>query len=143
MRLVIVESPFAGDIDKNVRYARGALADCLARGEAPYASHLLYTQEGVLRDEIPAERRKGIDAGFEWNRVASLTACYIDLGISGGMKEGIRNAALYGREVEYRKLPNLAAVLRGKPKSCVVCRCPLVDVGPVRCIRCPRAPQER
>ena len=51
MRLVIVESPYAGDIEANVAYARACLGDCLSRGEAPFACHLLYTQPGVLRDE--------------------------------------------------------------------------------------------
>ena len=40
-RRVIVESPYAGDIETNVAYARAALRDCLSRGEAPIASHLL------------------------------------------------------------------------------------------------------
>lgn len=53
LRLVIVESPYAGDIEANVAYARRCLRDSLARGEAPIASHLLYTQEGVLRDDVP------------------------------------------------------------------------------------------
>ena len=64
MRLVIVESPYAGDVEENVRYARACLADCLARGEAPFASHLLYTQPGVLDDDVPGERALGIAAGF-------------------------------------------------------------------------------
>lgn len=33
MRRVIVESPYAGDIEKNVTYARAAIRDCLSRGE--------------------------------------------------------------------------------------------------------------
>ena len=54
MERVIIESPFAGDVDRNLRYARAAMRDCLLRGESPYASHLLYTQPGVLNDDIPA-----------------------------------------------------------------------------------------
>lgn len=57
MRMVIVESPYAGDIERNVAYARACIADCLKRGEAPFASHLLYTQPGVLDDGVPAEDR--------------------------------------------------------------------------------------
>ena len=60
MRLVYVESPYAGDVERNVQYARACLADCLRRGEAPFASHLLYTQEGILDDLIEGERMKGI-----------------------------------------------------------------------------------
>ena len=53
MTRVIVESPYAGDIEKNMRYLRACIRDCLLRGETPYASHALYTQDGVLRDDIP------------------------------------------------------------------------------------------
>lgn len=104
MRLVIVESPYAGDIDRNIAYARAAVRDCLLRGEAPMASHLLYTQPGVLRDEVPDERRHGIKAGLAWGRVAEATVVYTDLGISRGMATGIADAEATGRPVEYRTL---------------------------------------
>lgn len=57
MRRVIVESPYAGDIERNMRYLRACLADCLRRGEAPFASHAIYTQPGVLDDS---------ELGGEW-----------------------------------------------------------------------------
>ncbi len=138
MKLVIIESPYAGNVELHERYARACLADCLSRGEAPYASHLLYTQPGVLDDTKPDERRLGIAAGFEWNRVAALTAVYTDFGESSGMSLGIKNALLYGRPIEYRTLhpDRLAAVRRGTPSRCSLCACPLVDTGPLRCIRC-------
>ena len=43
MRFVIIESPYAGNVEENEEYARKCLRDCLMRGEAPFASHLLYT----------------------------------------------------------------------------------------------------
>ncbi|MDA8440097.1 MAG: hypothetical protein M0Z51_14735 [Propionibacterium sp.] len=104
MRLVIVESPYAGDVEQNVRYARAALADSLARGEAPIASHLLYTQPGVLRDHDPAERALGIAAGLAWGRVADATVIYADLGITPGMQQGIERAQNEGRECEIRRI---------------------------------------
>jgi hypothetical protein len=107
MRLVIVESPYAGDaetIERNVRYARAACADCLDRGEAPWASHLLYTQPGILRDEVPAERKIGIAAGLAWGAVAELSVVYLDLGVSRGMEEGIRHAVREGRRIDLRLL---------------------------------------
>lgn len=104
MKLVIIESPYAGDIEKHVRYARACMADSLSRGEAPYASHLLFTQPGILRDEDPKERQWGIDAGLEWGRCAALTAVYTDCGISRGMEYGIANAVAAGRPVERRTL---------------------------------------
>lgn len=97
MRLVIVESPYAGDVERNVTYARRALTDCLLRGEAPFASHLLYTQPGVLRDEVVAERKLGIAAGFAWARGADAVAFYLDYGWSPGM--------LAARDGPHRNMP--------------------------------------
>lgn len=105
MRRVILESPYAGDIDLNTFYARECLADCLRRGEAPIASHLLYTQPGVLDDNDPYERQKGIEAGLLWGSHAQVTVVYTDLGISKGMIQGIEHANLSKRPIEFRKLP--------------------------------------
>ncbi len=105
MRLVILESPYAGDVEANVEYARACLRDCLLRGEAPIASHLLYTQPGVLNDNEPAERQQGIDAGLAWRRVADASVVYTDRGISRGMQYGIDAATAVGIPVEMRKLP--------------------------------------
>jgi hypothetical protein len=85
MKLVIIESPYKGNIERNTKYARGCVRDSILRGEAPIASHLLYTQPGILRDDIPKERRIGIDAGLAWSRVADKAVFYTDLGWSGGM----------------------------------------------------------
>lgn len=73
-------------------------------GEAPIASHLLYTQPGVLRDEIPDERQRGISAGLAWLRVAEAVVVYTDRGISVGMNQGIEAAISAGVSVEFREL---------------------------------------
>jgi hypothetical protein len=83
MKRVVIESPYAGNVERNVAYARGAMLDCLARGEAPYASHLLYTQ--VLDDDKELDRNLGIVAGFCWAATADLIAFYADYGWSRGM----------------------------------------------------------
>lgn len=105
MRRVIVESPFAGDVETNLKYLRAAMRDCLLRGEAPFASHGLYTQPGVLDDDVPAERTHGIEAGFAWRHVADATVVYTDRGYSKGMQYGIEDALKRGVPVEYRTLP--------------------------------------
>lgn len=105
MRRVIIESPYAGDVDLNLRYLRLCMRDCLLRGESPFASHGLYTQPGVLDDSIPKERELGIAAGFAWRDVADLTVVYTDLGVSPGMVYGVADAKAKGRSVEYRTLP--------------------------------------
>lgn len=103
---VILESPFAGDVEANIAYARRAVRDSLSRGEAPIASHLLYTQDGILDDNDERERQWGIDAGLAWGApgVAERTVVYCDRGISRGMKYGIANAERAGRPVDYRYL---------------------------------------
>ncbi len=103
-RLVIIESPFAGDVEANIEYARACVRDSVLRGEAPIASHLLFTQPGILNDDIPEERQLGIDAGLAWRAVADLSAVYIDRGISRGMEYGIRAAQDAGIPVERRAL---------------------------------------
>jgi hypothetical protein len=104
MRRVIVESPFAGDVDANLTYVRACMRDCLLRGEAPLASHALYTQSGVLNDEVPAERAHGIDAGHAWMYGAEAVVVYVDRGMSSGMEQGIARAELAGLPVERRSL---------------------------------------
>lgn len=110
-RLVILESPYAGDVERNVHYARACMAHCLALGEAPMASHLLYTQPGVLDDSDPDERDRGIRAGFAWREVADATVVYRDLGISSGMAAGIEQANRISvqtsgqHRIEFRVLP--------------------------------------
>jgi len=99
---VVIESPYAGDVERNVAYARACLLDSLKLGEAPIASHLLYTQ--VLDDNKLDERVLGICAGFAWNAKADLVAVYTDLGISSGMKLGIELAEGRGIPVIHREV---------------------------------------
>lgn len=103
-RLVIIESPFAGEIKRNVAYARMAVRDSVLRGEAPIASHLLYTQPGILDDVIAHERELGIECGLAWRRVAERSVVYQDFGITKGMQYGIDLAKALGIAVEYRTL---------------------------------------
>lgn len=107
MRRVVLESPYAGDIATNEAYARAALFDSLGRGEAPIASHLLYTQ--VLNDDVPGQRKLGIAAGLAWAEYADATVVYIDLGISAGMLHGINDAVKYDRPVEFRNIAGWSA----------------------------------
>ena len=131
MRRIILESPFAGASrlpawmpgifhriarkhaeHANVRYARACLRDALARGDAPLASHLLYTQPGVFNDDNPAERQWGIDAGLTWCPTASASVVYTDRGITEGMRSGIAAAQRAGIPIEYRSLTHATAGAR-------------------------------
>ena len=99
---VIIESPFAGDRVKNVEYARRCMMDSLKRNEAPFVSHLLYTQ--VLEDAAVEERTMGLSAGWAWIKKSQKTIVYIDYGISDGMRGGIAEAKCLKHKIEYRKI---------------------------------------
>ncbi len=107
---VLVESPFKGkdwsETKRNILYARLCVRDSVLRGEAPFASHLFYTQTGILDDKIEEERMKGINAGLSWGTQANLTAVYTDYGISKGMDYGINAAKEADREVDFRTIGN-------------------------------------
>jgi len=109
MKRVVVESPYAGDeiqIDINEIYGEFCMHDCLVNhNESPYASHLLYTRMYVLRDDIPEERKLGIEAGFFWRDVAEQSNFYVDLGITNGMNLGIDDCNEKNKPFELRSLP--------------------------------------
>lgn len=102
MKLVILESPYAGDVETNVAYARRALRHSLSLGEAPIASHLLYTQ--VLDDSVLDDRFIGINAGHAWMTMAEAVVAYIDHGISKGMMYGLERAQKLNIPIEYRSI---------------------------------------
>lgn len=102
MQRVILESPYSGDVIRNTEYARKCMLDSILRGEAPIASHLLYTQ--CLDDLKPEQRTLGMTAGFAWYPVAQKCVVYTDYGISRGMTVGIQEATKHNVPVEYRKI---------------------------------------
>lgn len=81
--LVIVCSPYRGDVAAHTAYARRCLLDSILRGEVPIAPHLLYTQ--ALDDDIPEEREEGIALSLVLIQRCDLVVAYVDRGLSGGM----------------------------------------------------------
>ena len=102
MDLVILESPFSGYTERNKRYLQRCIRDCIQRGESPYASHQMLTD--ALDDNDPEQRKKGIEAGFQWHEVADKAVVYEDYGISDGMVKGIGEAKQNGLDIEYRSI---------------------------------------
>jgi hypothetical protein len=102
MRRVVIESPYSGDVERNMRYAKLCVKDCISRGEAPIASHLLLTQ--VLDDTNPEERRIGMAAGHAWIMMANALVVYTDLGVTPGMQAGIDHALRYHTRIEHRSI---------------------------------------
>ena len=108
MKLVMLESPYRSlsltEQAENIRYARAAMHDSLQRGEAPFASHLLYTQEGILDDNKEEERSWGIRAGYEWGMVVDTVIFYTDRGWSPGMLAAFDHYNESGPNIELRSL---------------------------------------
>lgn len=114
MRRVILESPYAAGaveqwavaatIADNVAYAKRCMLDCLGRRDAPIASHLLWTQDGLLDDRDPDQRKAGIEAGLAWGPVADAAVFYVDRGASRGMLAAAERYASVGVKMEWRSL---------------------------------------
>lgn len=102
----VLETPYAGDIENNMKYLDECQHDMLLNHhEAPYASHALYTRPGVLDDSIPEEREAGILAGFAWKHLEGVkTVFYIDLGLSSGMQKALKYCVEHGMDYEIRAL---------------------------------------
>lgn len=102
MRLVILESPYRGNVLANEQYARRAMKDSIVRGEAPFASHLLYTQKGILDDAQRDDRELGIRLGFAWSHCADMHVFYTDLGWSKGMIDALAFCKRTHMDFEFR-----------------------------------------
>ncbi|WP_425628845.1 hypothetical protein [Cellulophaga lytica] len=104
MKPVIIESPYAGNVKRNVAYAKECLNHSLSLNEAPLASHLLYTQDGILDDTIPEQRKQGLAAGLAWLPFAEEHIFYIDYGYSTGMLAALKIATEQGKKIVERKI---------------------------------------
>lgn len=109
MKIADIESPYNGEspeiIKRNILYARIACRWALDHGFFPYASHLFFTQPGILDDKDPTERHLGIDAGKEIiAKSATHSLFFLDFGESSGMTYGRRLAEKAGREIQDIKL---------------------------------------
>lgn len=118
VKLVIIESPYKGNVSLNERYLRACIRDCINRGESPYASHRMLTD--ALDDTDPVERAIGIKAGLSWRNahmpirdsdgtvIGYTKVChifYVDLGKSEGMLLSKKLLDDEGTFYEERRLP--------------------------------------
>lgn len=98
MKLVYICSPYAGDVENNVRFAKAACRYAMKQGCAPIAVHLLYPQ--ILNDAVPSERKAGIRMGLRvLASCEELWACGDT--ISHGMSCEIAKAGRLGIPVRY------------------------------------------
>lgn len=89
MKLIYIVSPYAGDISKNVAFAKSACRYAIDQGHTPIAVHLLYPQ--MLDDSNPAERETGLRLGLRVLESCDELWAFGDR-LSTGMKREIEAA---------------------------------------------------
>ena len=96
--IVYICSPYAGDVDANVKNARRYCRFAADKGYIPIAPHLLFTQ--FLNDDNPKERQLGI---FFGNAVMSKCSEVWVFGdrISDGMEAEIKRAKRKNYRLRY------------------------------------------
>jgi hypothetical protein len=91
---IFICSPYRGDVEKNKMVAKALCLRAIATGASPYAPHL-YLPE-VLDDNVPHERKAGIDVGLSFLRLCDEMWIYPHNGITEGMRKEIAMAGQTG-----------------------------------------------
>lgn len=109
-KLIYIASPYAGDVEQNVAFAKRACRHAISQGHTPIAVHLLYPQ--LLDDKEPAEREIGLRLGHR-----ALESCdelwVCGDRISSGMAQEIAEAqklgipihSISGQDIELAETP--------------------------------------
>lgn len=102
MKLLVIESPYAGDVERNVAFCEAVCRYACMQGYAPMASHLLYTR--FLDDNVPDERTHGIDAGLAWAKHAEEAWFCLRAGdeMSRGMRYALERHRHEGRPYRFK-----------------------------------------
>lgn len=93
--LCYICSPYRGEVERNKKYARELTRLALDNGFCPVTVHLYLTE--VTDDNIPEERRLGMDAGMEILKNCKYILIGGRHGISEGMKAEIKTALNMGK----------------------------------------------
>jgi hypothetical protein len=96
--IVYICSPYAGDIEKNVKAAQRYSRFAVDKGYIPIAPHLLFPQ--FLNDDIPAERQLGLFFGNALMSKCSEVWVFGSV-ISPGMQVEIKRARWKNYRLRY------------------------------------------
>jgi len=110
----MIESPYSGDIDRNVRYLQLAMLETGGiYNQLPYASHSYMTQHPLHKNYFVCDynpkwdvltRDKAINMSQRMRNRCDKTVFYTDLGWSSGMKAALQFCKDNGLPYEERKL---------------------------------------
>lgn len=96
--LIYVCSPYAGDVESNIRRAREYCRFAVSMNTIPLASHLLFPQ--FLDDKVQSQRELGLFMGFVLMGKCQEVWCFGDR-ISTGMKLELAKAKQRGMRIRY------------------------------------------
>lgn len=99
-KLIFVCSPYSGDIEKNVEFAKQCCLSVIYDGDIPFAPHLFFTQ--FLDDSITDQRKAGIEGGLLIMNKCDAMYVFGNT-ISDGMAIEIIEAEKLGIPVKYFK----------------------------------------
>lgn len=100
MRIFYICSPYRGEIERNVSYAKELSRDVLLHGDCVITPHLYITQ--CLNDQNPSERLIGCTAALELLAKCDGVIVGERFGISPGMEAEIKQAKQLNIPVYYR-----------------------------------------
>ena len=99
-KIVYIASPYAGDVEGNVAFAKAACRLAMEQGDTPVAAHLLYPQ--MLDDAVPEQRELGLRMGLRLlEACGELWLC--GSRVSGGMQEELK--AAWRHRIPVRRIP--------------------------------------
>lgn len=93
-KLIYICSPYRGEVERNLQYARELPRIALDNDFVPITPHLYLTQ--AINDEVPEEREKGMEAGKELLKHCKYILIGSKYGLSAGMLEEIEIALQCG-----------------------------------------------
>lgn len=97
-KYVFVCTPYTGNIEVNIAFARQACFYAICCGYTPFAPHLVYPD--IIPDNDPGWRAVGISMGCDWLAMCDeLWAC--GPGLTAGMRTEIDYANDMGIPVRY------------------------------------------
>lgn len=99
--LSFICSPFSGDKERNIEYAKTLCRLAIYADKAPFAPHLMYPQ--FLNEETPIARETGIICGLAFLAYCDEIWVGEKYGISPGMKREIKEARRLKIPVRYYK----------------------------------------
>ena len=117
MSLIILESPYSGDIPTHVAYAQRAMHNSREKGEIVIIPHLLWTQHHLAPTYFVCDwddkyevknggREESLKQICKLRKMADKIVFYMDYGMSSGMKDGLEQCKRENIPYEERYIGN-------------------------------------